>query len=254
MNLIRILNIDVLSIGKVELLQELKEGVVYTPNIDHLVKLQSSRSFYNAYKEADWVICDSRILYLFSKLLPFSIKEAIPGSSFFPAYYYHHRDNPDVRIFLLGAGEGVAVKAMHNVNEKVHKRLVVGAHSPSFGFEKNEQECQLIVDMINKSSATVLVVGVGAPKQEIWIHKHKGQLPKIHTFMALGATIDFEANNIVRAPRFFQQSGLEWLFRLLKEPRRLWKRYLIEDLSFFLYFWKQLRGKYVDPFRDSFVG
>src|SRR5690554_4597402 len=167
MNFVRLLNIDVLSVSQTDLLKELKSGVVYTPNIDHLVKLQSDRSLYNAYQCADWVICDSRVLFLLSKLLPVSIKETLPGSSFFPAYYNYHRDNNDVRIFLLGAAEGVAVKAMNNVNQKVQREIVVGAHSPSYGFENNKDECDQIVDIINKTNANVLVVGVGAPKQEI---------------------------------------------------------------------------------------
>jgi exopolysaccharide biosynthesis WecB/TagA/CpsF family protein len=104
---------------------------------------------------------------------------------------------------------------------------VVGAHSPSFGFEKNEQECQELIEEIKNSGATVLAVGVGAPKQEKWIYKYKEQLPNIKIFLAIGATLDFEAGNKKRAPKWVTEIGLEWLHRLLSEPKRLWKRYLI---------------------------
>lgn len=94
---------------------------------------------------------------------------------------------------------------MENINRKVGRQIVVGTHSPSFGFEKNEKECMELIDIINASGATVLLVGVGAPKQEKWIAKYRSQMFNIKLFMALGATIDFEAGNIKRAPILFQK-------------------------------------------------
>jgi exopolysaccharide biosynthesis WecB/TagA/CpsF family protein len=249
---VRFLNIDILSISQRNLLKELESGVLYTPNIDHLVLLQNDKEFYDAYKNADWVVCDSRILYFISKIFKNPIKETIPGSSFFPAYYNHHKGNKNVRIFLLGAANGVADKARENINAKVGWNMVVGSHSPSFGFEKNEDECEEIINLINHNDANVLVVGVGAPKQEKWIHKYRDRLEKIKLFMGLGATIDFEANTLHRAPSILQRYGLEWLYRLKKEPQRLWKRYLIEDVKFFYFFCKQLLGKYTDPFNSKY--
>lgn len=247
-NKIRFLNIDILALTQNKLLHELNEGVFYTPNIDHLVKLQHDREFYNIYRQADWVVSDSQILYWLSKLLKHSLPEAIPGSSFFPAFYNYHANDPDYRIFLLGAAEGVASKAMENINMKVGRQIVVGAHSPTFGFEKDEKECCELIDIINASGATVLLVGVGAPKQEKWIAKYHNQMFNIKLFMALGATIDFEAGNIKRAPVLFQKIAMEWFYRFLKEPKRLFRRYFIDDIRFFYYFVKQLLGYYKDPF------
>ena len=119
-----------------------------------------------------------------------------------------------------------------------------------FGFEKNETECKEIIDLINRSGANVLVVGVGAPKQENWIIKYKPELTSIKLFMALGATIDFEAGNIKRAPMLYQKIYMEWYYRLIQEPRRLWKRYLVDDIPFFGYVLKQKMGKYKNPFAD----
>lgn len=138
----RILNVDILSITKDCLLEKLKKGVLVTPNVDHLVKLQRDREFYGVYQKAEWVVCDSKILYLLSKLLKRPLPEAIPGSSFFTSYYMYHKDDPDCRIFLLGAKEGIAAKAMQRINEKVGRRIVVGAHSPSFGFEKTKRSAK----------------------------------------------------------------------------------------------------------------
>jgi exopolysaccharide biosynthesis WecB/TagA/CpsF family protein len=224
--------------------------VVFTPNIDHLVKLQTNKQFYEAYKNADWILCDSRIIFFLSRLLPQRILETIPGSSFFSSYYRYHKDDITCRIFLLGAAPKIAETAKRQINEKVEREIIVGAHSPSFGFDKNECECNEILDIINNSGANVLVVGIGAPKQEIWIAKYKSQLPNIKIFFALGATIDFEAGHIKRAPKVFQKIGLEWLYRLFKEPKRMYQRYIKEDLVFFRYFSKQLLGRYHDPFSE----
>lgn len=245
---VRILNCDIMAITRSELLNAMKEGVVYTPNVDHLVKLQHDRRFYDAYGKAEFVVCDSKILRLCSFFLKKKIPETIQGSSLLKDFYMHHKDNSDVKIFLLGAAEGVAKKAMEDINKRAGREAVVGAHSPSFGFEKNDRECAEIVEMIKNSPANVLVVGVGAPKQEIWIEKYRDSIPNIKLFFALGATIDFEAGNIARAPKLVQLFCMEWFFRLLKEPRRLWRRYLLDDPIFFWKFFTQLLGLYKNPF------
>lgn len=242
---------DILSISESELLETLGEGVLYTPNVDHLVTLQRNADFYRAYRAADWVICDSRIICRVSKLLSHPIPETIPGSSLFSRFYYYHKNDPHCRIFLLGSAPGVAAKAMKRINAAVGRDIVVGAHSPSFGFEKDEVECKEIANMINASGATVLVVGVGAPKQEIWIAKYRNDMPHVRIFMALGAAIDFEAGVKKRAPEIWQKMGLEWLYRFFQEPRRLFRRYFIEDLKFFGLFAKQLLRCYRNPFDEG---
>lgn len=246
---IKVLNTDVLDITLSELLAQLDRGVLVTPNLDHLIKLQKDKEFYDAYRKAEWVVCDSRILYFLSKLLKRPFPEAIPGSSFFTAFYEYHRNDPNCRIFLLGAREGIAKKAMEKINDKVGREIVVGAHSPSFGFEKHEDECEELTRIVNDSGANVVLVGVGAPKQEKWIMKWKDKMPSVDLWMALGATIDFEAGTLKRAPLFYRKIGMEWLYRFIKEPKRLFKRYFVDDTKFFWYFGKQLMGLYRDPFR-----
>ena len=243
-----ILNTNIRIITQPELLNKLKKGVLFTPNVDHLIKLQKDKDFYVAYQQAEWIVCDSKILYFLSKLLKNPLPEAIPGSSFFTAFYEYHKDNPNCKIFLLGAAEGIAVKAMERINQKVGRDIVVGAHSPSYGFEKKEAECEELIKIVNERGANVLLVGVGAPKQEKWIMKYRDRMPKVDIFMGLGATIDFEAGTLKRAPIFWQKIGMEWLYRCLKEPKRLFKRYFIDDMQFFYYFGKQLLGIYKNPF------
>ena len=248
MKYICFLNINILSITQENLLRKFKKGVLITPNLDHLVKLQKDKEFYELYKKAEWVTCDSKILYLASQLLKHPLPEAIPGSSFFTAFYQYHKDNPDCRIFLLGAMDGVAQKAMECINKKVGRRIVVGAMSPSYGFENKQDENELIYQTINESGANVVLVGVGCPKQEKWIFAHKDKMPNVDIWMALGATIDFEAGNIKSAPKIYQKLAMEWFYRFLMEPKRMFKRYFIDDVKFFWYFGKQLLGLYKNPF------
>ncbi len=248
MSSIKLLNTTVDDCSMTELLHQLKQGVVFTPNVDHLVRLQRDQEFFDAYQIADYRTCDSKILFYVSRLLGSPVCEKVSGSDLFPAFYWHHRQNQATKIFLLGAAEGVAAEAQRRINAKVGREIIVGAHSPSYGFEKSEVECQKLVELVNQSGATVLAVGVGSPKQEKFIYKYRQQFEKIDIFLAIGATIDFEAGNISRAPTWISELGLEWLYRMLSEPKRLWKRYLVEGPAFFWYVLLQMLNLYVEPF------
>lgn len=251
MNSIEILNVRIDNFSQKELLEKLEKGVLVTPNVDDIMKHQHDEEFHRFASMAEFSVCDSRVIQLLSRLKGEALKEAIPGSSFFPAYCDYQAKNENIKIFLLGAKEGVAEIAKKNINTRIGREIIVDTYSPPFGFEKNEQECAHIVQIISHSSANVVLVGLGNPKQTKWIYKYKDQLPSVNVFMALGATIDFEAGNIKRAPLIFQKLALEWFYRFLKEPQRLFKRYFIDDMQFFYYFGKQLLGIYKDPFSQK---
>lgn len=247
MDRIKILNVEIDNISQDELLKRLDKGVLLTPNVDDLMKHQRDEVFHKCALNADFVVCDSKIVFLAAKFLGTPLKEAIPGSSFFPAYCDYHK-NDDTKIFLLGAKEGVADIAKEKINKRIGRDIVVGTYSPPFGFEKDEKECTHIVDILKKTSANVILVGLGNPKQTKWIFNYRDQLPNIDVFLALGATIDFEAGNIKRAPKIFQKFAMEWFYRLIKEPRRMYRRYFIDDIPFFWLLFKQKLGKYQNPF------
>lgn len=231
---VEILNIAIDNISKIEVLRKLKQGgIVFTPNVDHIIKLQKDRDFYQIYQKANYRLCDSQMLMIASRFLGTPIQEKISGSDLFPAFYRYYAKDKSVKIFLLGGPKGAAQTAQKNINDLVGREMVVDYYCPPFGFENNAAECRKIVDKINNSGATVLAVGLGAPKQEKWIYEYKNSLKGIKTFFAIGATIEFEAGFIPRAPQWMSIAGIEWLYRLIQEPRRLWKRYLIEDTSFF---------------------
>ncbi len=244
MRKIKILNLEIDNFSKTEFLEKFQSGVLFTPNVDHLMKLQKDSEFQKAYNMSDYKICDSQIILYASRFLGTPLEERIPGSDFFPAFYNYHKNNQDVRIFLLGAGKGVASQAQRKINQKIGRNIIVGSYSPPFGFENDPIECERIVNIVNNSDATVLAVGLGSPKQEKWILNYKESLPNIKIIMGLGATIDFEAGRIKRCPKWMGQVGLEWLFRLIREPRRLWKRYLLDDIPFLLLVLKQRLNLY----------
>ncbi|MBD2778360.1 WecB/TagA/CpsF family glycosyltransferase [Iningainema tapete] len=252
MKQVNLLNIAVDNLSTVELLEQLKTGgIVFTPNVDHLIKLQKDEDFYQAYHNATYKVCDSQILIYASKFLGTPLREKISGSDLFPAFYRYYKNDHNTKIFLLGGAEGVAKKAQERINSSVNRNIIVGACSPSFGFERNEKECWEIIEQINKSGATVLAIGVGAPKQEKWIIKYKDHLRNVKIFLAIGASLDFEAGNKKRAPKWMSEVGLEWLYRLLSEPKRLWKRYLVESLPFFWLIIQQKLKSYKIPFDYS---
>ncbi|WP_300351654.1 WecB/TagA/CpsF family glycosyltransferase [Clostridium sp.] len=212
-----------------ELILNKKPSYVVTPNVDHIVKLESDKEFQDVYKNADLILTDGMPLIWISKIKGNPIKEKISGSDFFPKFC-ERAANKGYSMFLLGAAEGVAAKAADNLKRKYEGLNIVGTYSPSYGFEKKDDEIKEIIKMINKVKPDILAVGLGAPKQEKFLYKYKNEL-NVPISLAIGASIDFEAGNINRAPRWMQNCGLEWFYRLCKEPKRMFKRYIVDDLK-----------------------
>jgi N-acetylglucosaminyldiphosphoundecaprenol N-acetyl-beta-D-mannosaminyltransferase len=155
-----------------------------------------------------------------------------------------------VRIFLLGAMPGVAERARQRLNAAAGRELVVGAHGPSMRFVDDEAEIASVLAMIRDSKATTLMVGLGAPKQEIWLARYRQQMPQVKVLMGVGATIDYEAGEVKRAPVWMRRLGIEWTYRVLSEPRRYGMRYLRN--ARFLWWMAQARaGQYKDPFPQA---
>lgn len=207
-----------------------KYHYIVTPNVDHIVKLQSDYEFKEVYDNADLILTDGMPLIWYSKISKEPIKEKLSGSDLFPRVC-ELASKKKYKVFLLGAKDGVAKEAAKRLEEKYEGLNIVGTHSPIFGFEKNKWEIEGVINMINQSKPDILAVGLGAPKQEKFLYKYR-ELLKVPVSLAIGASIDFEAGNIKRAPIWMQKLGFEWLYRLLKEPKRMYKRYLIEDMKF----------------------
>lgn len=204
---------------------------VVTPNVDHIVRLEKDAEFREIYRQARLILTDGQPLVWISKWLRTPIVEKVSGSDLFPKIC-ERAAYKGYRVFLLGAAEGVAAKAAENLKRKYDGLNIVGVYSPPPGFEKDEREMQNIYDMLNSYKIDILIVGLGSPKQERFVFAARRYL-QIPVSLNLGASIDFEAGRIKRAPKWVSRIGGEWLFRLIQDPKRLAKRYLVDDLTIF---------------------
>ena len=212
-----------------KLIQQKICSYVVTPNVDHIVRLEKDEELQKVYKNASLILTDGKPLIWISKWYKTPIKEKISGSDLFPKVC-ELAANKNYTMYLLGAAEGVADTAAKNLMKKYPGLNVVGTYSPPFGFEKNEQGMIKIKTQIQEVHPDILIVGLGCPKQEKFMYYHCKELGVPISF-GLGASIDFEAGNIKRAPKWMSNHGLEWLYRFSKEPKRLFKRYFVDDLK-----------------------
>lgn len=212
-----------------KLIQKKNCSYVVTPNVDHIVRLEKDVELQKVYKNASLILTDGKPLIWISKWYKTPIKEKISGSDLFPKVC-ELAANKNYTMYLLGAAEGVADTAAKNLMKKYPGLNVVGTYSPPFGFTKNEQEMNKIKTQIQEVHPDILIVGLGCPKQEKFMYYHCKELGVPISF-GLGASIDFEAGNIKRAPKWMSNHGLEWLYRFSKEPKRLFKRYFVDDLK-----------------------
>jgi len=225
-------------------------GVVFTVNPDHLYHLQYNSAFIDAYQSADIITVDSHYVRLALRMVGRPVVNRLPGSDIVPAFCARNAANPAVRIFLLGARPGVAQAARENMNAKAGRQLVVGAHGPSMNFVNDPQETDAVLEMIEESGANVLLVGLGAPKQEIWISSVRHRLPTVRVMMGIGATIDYEAGAVRRAPVVLRRLGLEWTYRVSTEPRRYLMRY-VRSSKFLWWMLMDRFGRYKGPFGST---
>jgi N-acetylglucosaminyldiphosphoundecaprenol N-acetyl-beta-D-mannosaminyltransferase len=133
------------------------------------------------------------------------------------------------KLYLLGAGPSVAQKTAAWANAHAKKEIIAGYHD---GFFSKTEESSVIAE-INASNADILLVAMGVPRQELWIHE-QSHLLTVPVSMGVGGLFDFYSGTISRAPSWMRKAGIEWIWRLLMEPRRMWKRYIIGNAEFLL--------------------
>ena len=206
-----------------ELIQENRCSYVVTPNLDHIVQIEKDPFFKEVYDHADLILTDGKPLIWISKFKNNPIKEKVSGSDFFPRIC-ELSARKGYKIFILGAAEGVADIAAKNLKNKYQNLQIVGTYSPPFGFENNQDEIAHICSLLNESKPDILACALGAPKSEKFVYKHLKDL-NVPLSMSIGATIDFEAGVVKRAPKWMSDVGLEWFYRMIKDPKRLVKRY-----------------------------
>ena len=188
---------------------------------------ENSQVYKKVLNDASLVLNDGSGIKLASLIHGFEIKENMNGTDFIPKLL-DLATHENAGVFLLGATPENVDLAVANIRENYPGINIAGHRNGYF----TNQEDQEIIDQINKSQASMLVVGMGVPRQELWVSNNKDKFSHVKLAIAGGACIDFLSGNIKRAPRWMQVTGIEWLFRLAQEPRRLMNRYLIGNFRF----------------------
>lgn len=216
-----------------------QKGFVVTPNLDHIVKLESDKNFLQCYEQASLVLADGNPLIIASKFLGTPLKSLVTGSDLFPALCKHAAVK-QYRVFFLGGLEGVAAKASVALQAKFPGLLVSGTYSPPFGFDKDATENNKILQMVNSVKPHLLFVGVGAPKQELWMFNNIHELD-VNVALGIGASFDFAAGTVKRAPLVVRKLKMEWFWRFAQEPKRLFKRYFVDSQQFIPIIYRQIK-------------
>ncbi len=198
-------------------------GYVVTPNVDHIVLASNVLRLRFAYHEASLSLADGQPLLWMAKLLGTPIPEKISGSDLIWALMELAAEK-DWGVFLYGASDAVSLRATEVLEARFPSLRIVGRDT-SFWSGGDSPE---LVERIRASGAQIVIVGLGCPKQEDWMFQHAARIAPAVAF-GLGGSLDFVAGNVPRAPRWMSRAGLEWSYRLLREPRRLAHRYLVRD-------------------------
>ena len=188
-------------------------------------------AFRQALSEADWLVPDGVGVVLASRFLGRPVRERITGSDIFHGLHDHLNSHGGGSIFFLGSTEGVLADIRRRMSEDYPNLQVVGTYSPPYKPEFSQAELDEMIAAVNAAKPDVLWVGMTAPKQEKWIHRNRHRL-RVKFIGAIGAVFDFYTDRVKRSPPLFQSMGLEWLPRLIQEPRRLWRRNFISSPKF----------------------
>ena len=203
---------------------------VVTPNVDHICRIQQDDAFRAAYGRAWLRVVDSTILVWASRLLRAPLREKLSGSDLI-YLLSEHAARKSHRVFYFGAAPGVAEAAAQALAQRYPGLEVAGTHCPPMDFEKEHETHQAALDAVNAAQPDILFVAMGCPRQEIWLAEVFEQLG-VPVAIGIGASLDFASGRVKRAPVWMQKSGLEWFWRLCLEPRRMWRRYLVQDAAF----------------------
>ena len=208
-------------------------GWVVTPNIDILRRLMKDTSFRNLVtSESTLFTADGAPVIWLSRLLGTPLPERVAGSDIFVELVseaaLHGKS-----VYLLGGTPGVAEAAAGILKVKSPSLRIAGCHAPPFGFEHDEEEMAKIRRLLETTRPDIIFVGLGSPKQERLIALLRPLLPR-SWWLGIGVSFSFVAGDVRRAPIWMRKTGLEWFYRVLQEPRRLFRRYFLIGIPFAL--------------------
>ncbi len=201
-----------------------------TANVDHVVRFHHCPEVRSLYRGADLVVADGMPVVWASRLLGRPIPQRVAGSDLFPALCARAAEHA-LSVFLLGGAPGTARRSAEILQEKHPRLRVAGTCCPDYGFENDPIESERVLEIVRAAKPDILFVGLGCPKQENWIVANQ-MLCGATLSIGVGISFSFVCGDVPRAPLWMQRCGLEWFHRLCREPRRLWKRYLVDDPAF----------------------
>ncbi|MEM6401425.1 MAG: WecB/TagA/CpsF family glycosyltransferase [Cyanobacteria bacterium P01_D01_bin.116] len=215
---------------------------VVTPNAQHVLSLQRDADFRRIYEKAFLAVPDGVSLLWSAKFLQTPLNGRVNGTDLFEKLSAV-AEHKGLKIFLLGGRPGAAEAAKRTLLSRHPNLQIVGTYCPPYGFESQPEELASINSKIKTTAPDILFVGLGAPKQEKWIYENYEELG-VPVSLGIGVSFELVADMVQRAPLWMQKWGLEWLFRLIVEPKRLWKRYVMGNPRFMWLVIKQRLGFY----------
>lgn len=202
-----------------------KNHLIVTPNPEMVMRAKKDTEFMQIIKEADLAVPDGIGIVIASKLNKEKLIERVPGCDLILSLFDNVKE--ETTVYILGAQPGVPEKAMKNIEAKYKNIKVVGLKHGYFGVEEENT----IIEEIKNLNPDILLVGLGFPRQEKFIYKYKNELP-VCISMAIGGSIDVMAGVVKRAPKIFRKLGLEWFYRVLCQPKRIFR---IASLPIFVF-------------------
>lgn len=203
-------------------------------NVDQALRVIEDSYSKEIFENAEIVFTDGKPIIWMAQWLKRPIVEKVSGPDLMLKLCQRAAEKK-YKIFLLGAGPRIAAQAAKKLEQDYPGLECVGTYSPPFGFEKDETEMKKIITMLRESNADQLFVGMGSPKQDIFIYENMNEY-QIPVSYSMGAALDFLGGGAKRAPKWMSDHGLEWFHRFLQNPKRLYKRYFVDDVKILKYY------------------
>lgn len=232
--------VDVLTFE--ETIERVGKAVIDDTQIHHtvvnagkLAKMQNNKELYDSVVSADIINADGQPIVWLSQMLGTPLPERVAGIELMQKLISRAKAN-NWKLFFFGAKEEVVTKVVNKYVDEYGDSIIAGYRN---GYYSDDEEAA-IAEMIGKSGANILFVAMTSPKKEIFLDKYKDVLKDVNFIMGVGGSFDVVAGKVKRAPLWMQKAGLEWAYRVIQEPRRMFMRYFTTNIQFIYYSIKQI--------------
>lgn len=213
-----------------------RKSYIVPVNVDVVIKIEHSLYLKQIVDKADMVLADGKPLIWISKLYRRPVQEKISGSDLVPLLCRLSADR-GYTVFILGGEDGIAEQAGNKLKSQYPGIKIAGTYAPPFGFEKDKEKIKKVNQIISHVQPDLLIACLGCPKQEKFVYENYLKY-NAKVSVCAGATVDFLAGKVKRAPKWMREHGLEWFYRFLQEPKRMFQRYFIDDMKIIKLIWK----------------